>query len=92
MIGKVYLLQFLIIFCSIIFVGCGSSDDLANPFDPDNPRTAGSPSGLKLTPGDRQVLVEWNQLDYQGVSKYRIYRQFTGDIQPKFTQVGEVSG
>ena len=92
MIGKVYLLQFLVIFCLIISVGCGSSDDLANPFDPDNPRTAGSPSGLKLTPGDRQVLVEWNQLDYQGVSKYRIYRQFTGDIQPKFTQVGEVSG
>ena len=93
---KVYLFGSSVFVCLIValvsMLGCVDSDDLANPFDPDNIRTAGSPSGLKLTPGDQRVLVEWDRLDYEGVAKYRIYRQFTGDAVPKFTKVGEVNG
>ena len=76
--------------CLIGLVGCGSNDDLANPFDPDNPRTLGSPGGLKLTPGDQQVVVKWDNPGYESTAGYRIYRKFTGDPSPKFVKVSEV--
>ena len=78
--------------CLIGLVGCGSNDDLANPFDPDNPRTLGSPGGLKLTPGDQQVVVKWDNPGYESTAGYRIYRKFTGDPSPKFVKVSEVDG
>ena len=86
--------QSLITFALLIAVsfwgGCTRDQDFANPFDPENLRTAGSPSGLELTPGSKQVKVSWQAPRLGGIVKYRIYRRFTGDLNSPFERVGEV--
>ena len=73
-----------------VFVGCSTTEDFANPLDPENPRTAGSPTGLRTISGDAHVTVMWEDLGLEGIAEYRIYRRFTGDADPKFKLVGEV--
>ena len=72
--------------------GCTGNEDFANPLDPQNLRTAGSPIGLELLPGDEQVTVSWNDSGQEGIIGYRIYRRFTGDADSAFEFVGEVLG
>ena len=72
--------------------GCTGNEDFANPLDPQNLRTAGSPIGLELLPGDEQVTVSWNDGGQEGIIGYRIYRRFTGDADSTFEFVGEVLG
>lgn len=72
--------------------GCTGNEDYANPLDPQNLRTAGSPVGLELLPGDQQVTVSWADNGHAGIIGYRIYRHFTGDLNSTFEFVGEVLG
>ena len=72
--------------------GCTGDEDHANPLDPQNLRTAGSPIGLELLPGDQQVTVSWEDNGHAGIIGYRIYRRFTGDADSTFEFVGEVLG
>jgi hypothetical protein len=76
---------------AVCYTGCTNTEDLANPFDPENLRTAGSPVGLRTIAGDAQVRVMWEDLGIEGVAKYRIYRRFTGEPNSTFTLVGEVN-
>ena len=73
-------------------VGCTGNEDFSNPLDPQNPRTAGSPIGLELLPGDEQMMISWEDNGHEGVVGYRIYRRFTGDADSTFAFVGEVLG
>ncbi len=87
------LLGFFILFIAVSFsAGCTGNEDFANPLDPQNLRTAGSPVGLELLPGDEQVTVSWADNDHTGIIGYRIYRRFTGDVDSTFEFVGEVFG
>ena len=74
------------------WLSCTDNQDLSNPLDPQNLRTAGSPVGLELLPGDEQVTVSWTDTGHEGVNGYRIYRRFTGDANSTFEFVGEVLG
>ena len=86
-------LTFLILLTSAgFFAGCTGDEDFANPLDPQNLRTAGSPVGLELLPGDEQVTVSWEDNGHAGITGYRIYRRFTGDPDSTFEFVGEVLG
>ena len=88
--------RLIAIFILIVVVGfstgCADNEDLANPLDPQNPRTAGSPIGLELLPGDEQVTVSWQDSGHEGISGYRIYRRFTGDPDSTFEFIGEILG
>ncbi|MCZ6679842.1 MAG: hypothetical protein O7E52_21630 [Candidatus Poribacteria bacterium] len=79
-----------VIIAAGLYVSCTNNEDFANPLDPENLRTAGSPTGLELTAGDEQVRVSWQDLGLEGVSGYRIYRRFSGDPNSTFALVGEV--
>ncbi|MFB3042514.1 MAG: hypothetical protein ACE1ZS_12045 [Candidatus Poribacteria bacterium] len=90
-------LKFLVIRLSVCFTAivfysaCTNNEkDFANPLDPYNLRTAGSPIGLTLAPGDGKVTVSWQNIGNEGIAKYRIYRRFTGDLNFAFELVGEV--
>ena len=72
------------------FTGCTGNEDYTNPLDPQNLRTAGSPTGLDLLPGDEQVTLSWEDNGHEGIIGYRIYRRFTGDADSPFELVGEV--
>ena len=86
-------LTFFILSIAVGFsVGCTGNEDFANPLDPQNLRTAGSPIGLELLPGDEQVTVSWDDNGHAGIGGYRIYRRFTGDVDSTFEFVGEVLG
>ena len=86
-------LTFLILLTTAgFFAGCTGDEDFANPLDPQNLRTAGSPIGLELLPGDEQVTVTWADNGHEGIIGYRIYRRFTGDGDSNFEFVGEVLG
>lgn len=74
------------------FATCTRNEDFANPLDPQNLRTAGSPVGLELVPGDKQVVVSWVDNGHEGIVGYRIYRRFTGDADSSFEFIGEVLG
>ena len=73
-------------------LGCADNQDFSNPLDPQNLRTAGSPVGLELLPGDEQITVSWTDTGHEGIIGYRIYRRFTGDANSTFEFVGEVLG
>ena len=74
------------------FVSCTGSEDYTNPLDPQNLRTAGSPIGLELLPGDEQVTLTWEDNGHAGILGYRIYRRFSGDADSTFEFVGEILG
>jgi hypothetical protein len=88
--GKIAVLILSILFTSILFSACTSSEDFANPLDPENLRTSGAPDGLTLYAGDKQVRVTWNDTGQEGIKSYRIYRRSTGGTDAEFTQVGSV--
>ena len=80
----------LVLFIVFICASCSGDEDFSNPLDPENLRTAGSPTGLTLSPGDQLVRVSWTDISLDGIVKYRIYRRFTGDPNPQFQRIGEV--
>ena len=78
------------IFIGLVLYGCTNDEDYTNPLDPKNLRTAGSPPGLNLTPGDQQVTVSWRELNSRiakDIKGYRIYRRFTEDENANFEPV-----
>ncbi len=83
---------FILLLAAGLYTGCTDNEDFANPLDPKNLRTAGSPIGLDALPGDKQVKVSWQDLGHEGIVKYRIYRRFTGDLNSTFERIGEVVG
>ena len=83
---------FIFLIATGFCAGCTGNEDFANPLDPQNLRTAGSPVGLELLPGDEQVTVSWADNGHAGIIGYRIYRRFTGDADSTFEFVGEVFG
>ena len=78
------------LFAFVFFNACTSSEDFANPLDPENLRTSGAPDGLTLYAGDKQVRVTWNDTGQEGIKAYNIYRRSTGGTDTEFTQVGSV--
>jgi hypothetical protein len=87
---KVGMLSFLIFSVFVLLYACTSSEDFANPLDPENLRTSGAPDGLMLFAGDRQVRVTWNDIGQEGIKAYRIYRRSTGGTDTAFALVGSV--
>ncbi len=85
--SRVILIIVTVISCCL---GCADNQDFSNPLDPQNLRTAGSPVGLELLPGDEQITVSWTDTGHEGIIGYRIYRRFTGDANSTFEFVGEV--
>ncbi len=83
---------FILLIAAGFCAGCTGNEDFANPLDPQNLRTAGSPVGLELLPGDEQIAVSWADNGHTGIIGYRIYRRFTGDADSTFEFVGEVLG
>ena len=83
---------FILLIAAGFCAGCTGNEDFANPLDPQNLRTAGSPVGLELLPGDEQITVSWADNGHTGIIGYRIYRRFTGDADSTFEFVGEVLG
>ncbi len=83
---------FILLIAAGFSTGCTNNEDFSNPLDPQNLRTAGSPVGLELLPGDEQVIVSWEDSGHEGIIGYRIYRRFTGDADSTFEFVGEVLG
>jgi hypothetical protein len=73
-----------------LLLSCAQNEDFENPLDPRNWRTSGSPLGLTLSPGDKQIVVFWYGAGLDGITKYKIYRRFTGDPDSLFKLVGEV--
>lgn len=87
---KVGMLSFLIFSALVLLSACRSSEDFANPLDPENLRTSGAPDGLTLYAGDKQVRVTWNDIGQEGIQAYRIYRRSTGGTDTAFTLIGSV--
>ena len=85
-----FLVILILLIAAGISTGCTGNEDFSNPLDPQNLRTAGSPIGLELLPGDEQVTVSWEDTGHEGIMGYRIYRHFTGDPDSTFEFVGEV--
>ena len=82
---------FLSVALIFLVLGCTEEPEYENPLDARNLRTAGSPRGLTLVPGDAEIIVRFNGTGFEsGIKKYNIYRMFTGDVTPTFAQVGEV--
>ncbi len=79
-----------LVFITVLLGACTSTEDFANPLDPENLRTSGAPDGLVLYAGDQQVRVTWNDTGQAGVKGYRIYRRATAGTDAPFVQVGEV--
>ncbi len=73
-----------------VFLACTNSEDFANPLDSENLRTAGSPEGLALYPGDQQVRVAWIDIGQEGIKEYRIYRRSIANSDEPFELVGKV--
>lgn len=73
-----------------VFLACTNSEDFANPLDSDNLRTAGSPEGLTLYPGDQQVRVAWTDIGQEGIKAYKIYRRSIANSDEPFELVGTV--
>ena len=73
-----------------VFVACTNSEDFANPLDSDNLRTAGSPKGLTLYPGDQQVRITWIESGQEGIKAYKIYRRSIANSEEPFELVGTV--
>ena len=86
------LAAFFLVIAVGFFATCTRNEDFANPLDPQNLRTSGSPVGLELVPGDKQVAVSWVDNGHEGIVGYRIYRRFTGDADSTFEFIGEVLG
>jgi len=75
----------------LIFLSCAEEPEYDNPLDARNPRTAGSPRGLTLVPGDAKVEIRFLGTGFEsGIKEYIIYRMFTGDAVPEFEEVGRV--
>ena len=89
-VPKIKGLFFLVLSVCICLSACTSSEDFANPLDPENLRTSGAPDGLKVYAGDQQVRVTWNDTGQEGIKTYRIYRRSTGSTDTTFQQVGAV--
>ena len=88
--SKVGVLSFVMCLAFIPFYACTSSEDFANPLDPENLRTSGAPDGLTLYAGDKQVRVTWNDIGQDGIKAYRIYRRSTDEAETTFALVGSV--
>lgn len=73
-----------------MLVACANTEDYANPLDSENLRTSGSPDGLSLFPGDKEVTVSWNKIEGEGVKEYRIYRREDSKTDEPFKLVGTV--
>ena len=86
----IFLLSFSMLSALVFFNACTSSEDFANPLDPENLRTSGAPDGLILFAGDKQVRVTWDDTGQEGIKAYRIYRRSTGGADAEFQQVGSV--
>ncbi|MDE0042899.1 MAG: hypothetical protein OXT74_12745 [Candidatus Poribacteria bacterium] len=84
------LFPFLLLFIALTCTSCSGDEDFSNPLDPENLRTAGAPTGLTLAPGNQQVRVSWKHVEYDGITKYRIYRRYSGDPNPQFQRIAEV--
>lgn len=78
---------------SLLILAFGCSEEKvehSNPLDPQNLRTAGSPIGLQLFPGDRQATITWLGLGLKGVESYRLYRRYGDGPASKFEKIAEV--
>ncbi|MEC9457195.1 MAG: hypothetical protein VX537_07205 [Candidatus Neomarinimicrobiota bacterium] len=60
------------------FILCCSDREPLNPLDPNNPNTAGKPTGLNLVPIQKAVKISWDPVNVTGILYYSIFRKETG--------------
>ena len=67
--SHLYLPIFVVLLVALVtYAGCTNHEDVANPLDAENLRTAGSPAGLAVAASDVQVTVSWQDLEHVGRS------------------------
>ena len=64
--------------CLIWFLLSCSDRKPLNPLDPNNPYTAGKPTGLKLLPIQNTVKIIWNPVDVNDLIFYAVYKGSAG--------------
>ena len=62
----------------ICFILSCSDREPLNPLDPNNPYTAGKPTGLKLLPIQSTVKIIWNPVDVNDLTFYAVYKGSAG--------------
>ena len=67
-----FLLGFLTLLLSL--GGC-EARDRANPFDPRNPDTHGEPELLDARAGNREVTLQWDTIELEGIREANLYRR-----------------
>ncbi len=71
-------IKFGLLILSLVWVSCGelpTKGDYQNPFDPQNPRTAGDPFQLKAVLDRGGVTLTWNAVTAAAVTRYALYRR-----------------
>ena len=58
-------------------LSCSDREPL-NPLDPNNPFTAGKPTGLRLLPIQSTVKIIWNPIDVNDLTFYAVYKGVSG--------------
>ena len=73
------LLRTLVIILSLLILGGCVDRPRDNPLDPQNPKTLGKPTGMRLSCEERQVKISWDRLDIDGLAGINIRRLAEGD-------------
>lgn len=68
----------LVALAGAALAGC-SNRERANPLDPENPETGGSPAGFRAVAGSGQVQLTWQLLDVPDLAGYEVLRQGPAD-------------
>ena len=76
-------LGFFLTVTSMFLTSCGHRDR-ANPLDPLNESTRGSPPGFEVVALDERVALRWSPLQPDGLTGYEIYRRqgTNGSFEP----------
>ena len=73
--------------CLIWFLLSCSDRKPLNPLDPNNPYTAGKPTGLRLLPIQNAVKIMWDPVDVNDLALYVVYKGVTGSEMFKLWEV-----
>ncbi len=68
----------------LFFLQCTDRKRL-NPIDPQNPKTAGKVTGLKIFSEFKKITVSWHPVEVDNMLGYRIYRKISGE--PSFSPI-----
>ncbi|MEK7726997.1 MAG: hypothetical protein AAB354_01225 [candidate division KSB1 bacterium] len=60
--------------CALLLACCTERSRL-NPIDPENPRTGGKPTGLRVSAELDTIRLSWNSVPLRDLSGYHVYRR-----------------